>query len=121
MLSAINITQRYGKRVLFEKINLTLDGGKRYGLIGANGAGKSTFLKILAQQIEPTSGEIQVKPNLKVGVLGQNQFAFEQYTLIQTVMMGNKRFFDAYEEKQKLYIEGDFDSEEVKSYLCHHL
>ena len=117
MLSAINITQRYGKRVLFEKINLTLDSGKRYGLIGANGAGKSTFLKILAQQIEPTSGEIQVKPNLKVGVLGQNQFAFEQYTLIQTVMMGNKRFFDAYEEKQKLYIEGDFDSEEVNNRL----
>ena len=77
MLSTVNIVQRYGKRVLFDKISITLDAGKRYGLIGANGAGKSTFLKILSGEIEPTDGEVQIQPNLKMGVLSQNQYAFE--------------------------------------------
>jgi ATPase subunit of ABC transporter with duplicated ATPase domains len=77
VLSTVNIVQRYGKRVLFDKISITLDAGKRYGLIGANGAGKSTFLKILSGEIEPTDGEVQIQPNLKMGVLSQNQYAFE--------------------------------------------
>jgi ATPase subunit of ABC transporter with duplicated ATPase domains len=118
MLSAVNITQRYGKRVLFEKVNHTFDRGKRYGLIGANGAGKSTFLKILSGEIEPTEGEVQIQPGLKMGVLGQNQYAFEDFTLKDTVLYGNKRLYNAQKEKEKLYMEGDFESEEVNNRLA---
>ncbi len=118
MLSTVNLTQRYGKRVLFDKINLTLDVGKRYGLIGANGAGKSTLMKILAGEIEPTDGEIQLQPGLKLGMLGQNQYAFEDFTLKDAVLYGNKKLFDAQKEKEKLYMEGDFESDEVNNRLA---
>ena len=118
MLSAVNVTQRYGKRVLFEKVNHTFDRGKRYGLIGANGAGKSTFLKILSGEIEPTEGEVQIQPGLKLGVLGQNQYASEDFTLKDAVLYGNKRLYDAQKEKERLYMEGDFESEEVNNRLA---
>ena len=118
MLKTINLTQRYGKRVLFENINITLDRGKRYGLIGANGAGKSTFMKILAGQIEPSEGEVVIEPGLKLGVLGQNQYAFEDFTLKDAVLYGNKRLYDAIKEKEKLYAEGDFQSDEVNNRLA---
>ncbi len=118
MLSCHHLTQRYGKRVLFEKIDLTLDKGKRYGLIGANGAGKSTFMKILAVEIEPTEGEVRVQPGLRVGVLGQNQYAFEDFTLKDAVLYGNKRLYDAQKEKEKLYMEGDFEDEAVNARLA---
>ncbi len=117
MLSTVNLTQRYGKRVLFDKINMTLDVGKRYGLIGANGAGKSTFLKILAGEIEQSDGEVQLQPNLKLGVLSQNQYAFEDYTLSDAVLYGNKKLFDAQKEKEKLYMEGDFEDDAVNNRL----
>jgi ATPase subunit of ABC transporter with duplicated ATPase domains len=90
VLSTVNIVQRYGKRVLFDKISITLDSGKRYGLIGANGAGKSTFLKILSGEIEPTDGDIQIQPGLRMGVLSQDQYAFEDFTLMDAVLYGNK-------------------------------
>ena len=118
MLKTINLTQRYGKRVLFENINITLDRGKRYGLIGANGAGKSTFMKILAGQIEPSEGEVVIEPGLKLGVLGQNQYAFEDFTLKDAVLYGNKRLYEAIKEKEKLYAEGDFQSDEVNNRLA---
>ncbi|NPA28202.1 MAG: ATP-binding cassette domain-containing protein [Epsilonproteobacteria bacterium] len=118
MLSTINLAKRYGKKVLFENINLTLDEGKRYGLIGANGAGKSTFMKILAGLEEPSEGEVVIKPGLKLGVLGQNQYAFEDFTLKDAVLYGNKRLFKALKEKEKLYMEGDFESEEVNNRLA---
>jgi len=118
MLSTVNLTQRYGKRVLFEKINLTLDPGKRYGLIGANGAGKSTFMKILAGELEPSEGEVQIQPGAKLGVLSQNQFAFEDFSLKDAVLYGNKKLYEAQKEKEKLYIEGDFDSDEVNNRLA---
>jgi len=118
MLKAIDITQRYGKRVLFDKINLTLDKGKRYGLIGANGAGKSTFLKILSDDIEPTSGEVVLRNGLKMGVLGQNQYAFEDFTLKDAVLYANRRLYDAQKEKEKLYMEGDFEDEAVNNRLA---
>jgi len=118
LLTTVNLTQRYGKRVLFDKINITLDVGKRYGLIGANGAGKSTFIKILSGEIEPTDGEVQLQPGLKLGVLGQNQYAFEDYTLKDAVLYGNKKLFDAQKEKEKLYMEGDFESDEVNNRLA---
>ena len=117
MLSTVNIIQRYGKRVLFDKINITLDRGKRYGLIGANGAGKSTFLKILSGEIEPTDGEVHIQPNLKIGVLGQNQYAFEEFTLKDAVLYGNKRLYNAQKEKEELYISGNFEDDAVNARL----
>ncbi len=117
MLRAINITQRYGNRVLFENINLEFTKGKRYGLIGANGAGKTTFLKILSGEIEPTSGEISVDNGVKIGVLSQNQFAFEDFTLKDAVLYGNKRLYKATKEKEKLYAEGDFENEKINNRL----
>jgi len=117
LLSTVNLTQRYGKRVLFDKINITLDVGKRYGLIGANGAGKSTFLKILAGEIEQSDGEVQLQPGLKLGVLSQNQYAFEDFTLSDAVLYGNKKLFDAQKEKEKLYMEGDFEDDAINNRL----
>ena len=118
MLSTVNLTQRYGKRVLFDKINITLDVGKRYGLIGANGAGKSTFMKILAGEMEPSDGEVQLQPGLKLGMLSQNQYAFEGFTLKDAVLYGNKKLYEAQKEKEKLYMEGDFESDEVNNRLA---
>ncbi|WP_292658435.1 ABC-F family ATP-binding cassette domain-containing protein [Nitratifractor sp.] len=117
MLSTVNLTQRYGKRVLFEKINLTLDPGKRYGLIGANGAGKSTFMKILAGEIEPSEGEVQIQPGAKLGMLGQNQYAFEEFSLKDAVLYGNRRLYEAQKEKERLYMEGNFDDDKVNERL----
>jgi len=117
MLRAVNITQRYGSRVLFENVSLELAKGKRYGLIGANGAGKTTFLKILSGEIEPTSGEIVIDNGLKVGVLGQNQFAFENFTLKDAVLYGNKRLYEAVKEKEKLYNEGNFEDDRINNRL----
>ena len=118
MLSTVNLTQRYGKRILFDKINITLDQGKRYGLIGANGAGKSTFMKILAGELEPTDGEIQIQPGAKLGMLGQNQYAFEDFTLKDAVLYGNRKLYDAQKEKEKLYMEGDFEDDAVNNRLA---
>jgi ATPase subunit of ABC transporter with duplicated ATPase domains len=117
VLSTVNIVQRYGKRVLFDKISITLDAGKRYGLIGANGAGKSTFLKILSGEIEPTDGEVQIQPNLKMGVLSQNQYAFEDFTLRDAVLYGNRKLYDAQKEKNELYMRGDFEDDAVNNRL----
>lgn len=116
MVNVQNLTKRYGNRVLFENINLQLDGGKRYGLIGANGAGKSTFLKILSGEIETTSGEIVIAGDKNVGVLGQNQFAFEEFSIFDAVLYGNKRLYDAVKEKEELYMGADF-SDEVNARL----
>ena len=117
MLSTVNIVQRYGKRVLFDKISITLDGGKRYGLIGANGAGKSTFLKILAGELEPTDGEVRIQPGLRMGVLSQNHYAYEDFTLSDAVLYGNKKLYDAQKEKEELYMTGDFEDDKVNERL----
>jgi ATPase subunit of ABC transporter with duplicated ATPase domains len=118
MIGTVNLTQRYGKRVLFDKISITLDKGKRYGLIGANGAGKSTFMKILSGELEPTDGEVQIQPGAKLGMLGQNQYAFEEFTLKDAVLYGNRRLYDAQKEKEKLYMEGDFEDDAVNNRLA---
>ena len=118
MVEANNITMRFGHQLLFENINLKLDKGKRYGLIGANGAGKTTFLKILSKEIEPTSGNISVENGLRVGVLSQNQYAYEEFTLKDAVMIGNKRLFDAIKEKEELYVTGDFSDDKVNDRLA---
>lgn len=118
MLQTVGLTMQYGSRKLFENINLKLDPHKRYGLIGANGAGKTTFLKILSGEIQQTAGDISIESGLKVGTLGQNQFAFEDFTLFDAVLAGNKRLFDARKEKEKLYEAGDFESDDVNNRLA---
>ena len=105
MVKIVNLKKAFGPRVLFQDINLSLDTGKRYGLIGANGAGKTTFLKMLSGQEDITEGEVQVQSGKKVGVLGQNQFAFENYTLADAVLAGNQRLYDAIKKKEALYLE----------------
>ncbi len=117
MLQTINLTMNYATKKLFENINLKLDAGKRYGLIGANGAGKSTFLKILCKIYEPSSGEVVVNPNARLGVLGQDQYAFEDLSLKDAVLIGNKRLFDAIKEKERLYAEGDLSDDKVNERL----
>ncbi|MCW8954439.1 MAG: ATP-binding cassette domain-containing protein, partial [Sulfurimonas sp.] len=118
MVSVNNLIMRYGNRVLFQDINLKLDRHKRYGLIGANGAGKTTFLKILSGQIDEYEGDISIENGLKVGVLGQNQFAFEDFTIADAVLYGNKRLFDAIKEKEDLYANGDFEDDAVNNRLA---
>jgi len=118
MVNVNNLIMRFGNRVLFQDINLKLDRHKRYGLIGANGAGKTTFLKILSGQIDEYEGDINVENGLKVGVLGQNQFAFEDYTISDAVLYGNKRLYDAIKEKEELYTSGDFEDDAVNNRLA---
>ncbi len=118
MVQIINVTMRFGNRILFENINLKLDRHKRYGLIGANGAGKTTFLKILSGDIEEYEGEVVIENGLKVGVLGQNQFAFEDFTIADAVLYGNKRLYDAIKEKEVLYATGDFEDDAVNNRLA---
>lgn len=108
MVEIRNLTQRFASSLLFEDVSLKLNRGNRYGLIGANGAGKSTFLKILSGEIEPSSGEIAVENGLKIGVLGQDQFAFESFSIKDAVLYGNKRLYDAVKEKEKLYMSEEF-------------
>jgi len=105
MVKIVNLKKAFGPRVLFQDINLSLNAGKRYGLIGANGAGKTTFLKMLSGEEDITEGEVQIQAGKKVGVLGQNQYAFEDFTLADAVLYGNKRLYDAIKEKEKLYLE----------------
>ena len=90
MINAIGVTLRYGKRVLFEDVNIKFSKGNCYGLIGANGAGKSTFLKILSGEIEPSKGEVTMEKTERLSVLKQDHFAFEEYTVMDTVIMGNQ-------------------------------
>lgn len=118
MVTVQNLIMRYGNRVLFQDINLKLDRHKRYGLIGANGAGKTTFLNILSGKINEYEGEVIIPKANKVGVLGQNQFAFENYTIMDAVLYGNKRLYDATKEKEELYITGDFEDDATNNRLA---
>lgn len=111
MVEIKNLTMRFTSQLLFENVNLKLVRGQRYGLIGANGAGKSTFLKILSGDLEANSGEVIFDEGIKIAVLGQDQFAFENYTIKDAVMCANKRLFDALKEKEKLYKSEEFNDE----------
>jgi len=103
MLAANNITQQFGAKPLFENISQKFGGGNRYGLIGANGCGKSTFMKILGGDLEQTSGNVNLDPNERIGKLGQDQFAFEQYSVIDTVIMGHTELWAVKEERDRIY------------------
>ena len=108
MLSVSNLSLRYGKRVLFEDVNLKFTPGNCYGIIGANGAGKSTFLKILSGDIDPNTGEIYITPGERMSVLSQNHFEFDNFQVLQTVMMGNKKLWKIMQEKDAIYAKPDF-------------
>ncbi len=103
MLSARNITLAYGKRVLFDEVNINFTKGNCYGVIGANGAGKSTFLKILSGEIEPNKGVVEISPGERIAVLKQNHFEFDEHTVLNTVLMGHKKMWDLMHEKDAIY------------------
>ncbi|MFN4286833.1 MAG: ABC-F family ATP-binding cassette domain-containing protein [Lacibacter sp.] len=103
MISARNITLAYGKRVLFDEVNINFTKGNCYGIIGANGAGKSTFLKILSGEIEPNKGSVEITPGERIAVLKQNQFEFDEHTVLNTVLMGHKKMWDIMHEKDAIY------------------
>jgi len=108
MLTVSNLSLRYGKRVLFEEVNLKFTPGNCYGVIGANGAGKSTFLKILSGEIDPTGGQVSMNPGARMSVLRQDHFAFDEYPVIDTVIMGNARLLEVIREKDAIYAKPDF-------------
>ena len=112
MLQAINVSLQYGARVLFKDVNLKFTKGNCYGVIGANGAGKSTFLKILSGKLEPNKGEVIVDKTERLSVLNQDQNAFDNESVIRTVLMGNKRLVDIMDEKEALYCKEDFSEED---------
>lgn len=108
MISVNNVTLAYGKRVLFDEVNINFVKGNCYGVIGANGAGKSTFLKIISGEIEPNKGNVDITPGERMAVLNQNQFAFDEETVLNTVMMGHKKMWQVMHEKDALYMKEDF-------------
>lgn len=112
MISARNITLAYGKRVLFDEVNINFVKGNCYGVIGANGAGKSTFLKILSGEIEPNKGTVEITPGERMAVLKQNQFEFDNCTVLNTVLMGHKRLWDVMHERDAIYAKADFTEED---------
>ena len=112
MISANNITLRLGKKALFEDVNIKFTEGNCYGLIGANGAGKSTFLKILSGQIDSTNGEIVITPGQRLSFLEQDHFKYDEYTVLDTVIMGNKRLYEIMKEKEAIYMKEDFTDED---------
>ena len=112
MISANNITLRVGKKALFEDVNIKFTEGNCYGLIGANGAGKSTFLKILSGQLEPTNGDIVITPGQRLSFLQQDHFKYDAYTVLDTVIMGNQRLYEIMKEKDAIYAKEDFTDED---------
>ena len=112
MINVLNVSLRYGSRKLFEDVNIKFTPGNCYGVIGANGAGKSTFLKILAGEVEPNTGEVVIAPNTRMSVLKQDHYQYDDFEVLETVIMGNKRLYDIMKEKDALYAKPDFTDED---------
>ena len=112
MITVSNVGLRFGARKLFEDVNVKFTPGNCYGVIGANGAGKSTFLKILSGEIEPNTGDVHIDANTRMSVLSQNHYEYDDFEVLQTVIMGNKRLFEIMEEKDALYAKVDFSDED---------
>ena len=112
MISANNVTLRIGKKALFEDVNIKFTEGNCYGLIGANGAGKSTFLKILSGQLDSTSGDITITPGQRLSFLQQDHFKYDEFSVQDTVIMGNQRLYDIMKEKDAIYMKEDFSDED---------
>ena len=108
MISTSNVSLRFGGKKLFDDVNVKFTPGNCYGLIGANGAGKSTFLKILAREIEPNTGEVHISPSLNLSMLRQNHYEFDEIPVLKTVLRGNARLFEIITEKDALYAKPDF-------------
>ncbi len=112
MISTHNVSLQYGKRVLFDEVNIKFTPGNCYGIIGANGAGKSTFLKILSGEVTPNSGSVQIEPQKRMAVLKQDHFAYDQSTVLDTVLIGHQKLWDIMQEKDALYAKSDFSEED---------
>lgn len=112
MISTSGITLRFGKKPLFEDVNIKFTPGNCYGLIGANGAGKSTFLKILSGEVEQSSGEVHITPGERLAVLRQNHYEYDEFAVLETVIMGHKRLYEVMKEKDALYAKADFTDED---------
>ncbi len=112
MISVSNLSLRFGKRVLFEDVNIRFTEGNCYGIIGANGAGKSTFMKILSGDIDPTTGKVEISKDQRMSVLKQDHYAFDEYTVLQTVIMGNDVLYKVMQEKDAIYAKEDFSEED---------
>ena len=112
MISANGVTLRVGKKALFEDVNIRFGKGNCYGIIGANGAGKSTFLKVLSGEIEPSKGDVSLDKGERLSVLKQDHFAYEDCTVMDTVIMGNKELYDIMKEKDAIYSKPDFSEED---------
>lgn len=112
MLTVSNLSMRFGKRILFDEVNLVFGQDNCYGIIGANGSGKSTFLKILSGEMDPTTGEVSLEPGTRMSVLKQDHFAFDDFTVLNTVMMGHKNLYDVKSELDNIYAKEDFSDED---------
>ena len=112
MISANNVSLRFGKKALFEEVNIKFTEGNCYGLIGANGAGKSTFLKLLSGELETTTGDVTITPGQRLSVLEQDHFKYDAYTVMDTVIMGNPRLYEVMKEKDAIYAKEDFTDED---------
>ena len=112
MISANNVTLRVGKKALFEDVNIKFTEGNCYGMIGANGAGKSTFLKILSGQLEPTQGDVVITPGERLSFLQQDHFKYDEFPVLDTVIMGNARLYEIMKEKEEIYAKEDFTDED---------
>lgn len=112
MISAVNVSLSYGKRVLFDEVNISFTKGNCYGIIGANGVGKSTFLKILSGEIFPSKGQVEIAPGQRLAVLKQNQFEFDNHTVLNTVLMGHKKLWKLIQDREELYAKADFDEKD---------
>ncbi len=112
MITVNNVTLSFGKRVLFDEVNLSFSKGNCYGVIGANGAGKSTFLKILSGEIDPNKGTVEITPGERMAVLKQNQFEFDEITVLNTVLMGHKKLWEVMHERDAIYAKADFTEED---------
>ncbi|MBK9284849.1 MAG: ATP-binding cassette domain-containing protein [Sphingobacteriaceae bacterium] len=108
MITVTNVSLQYGKRVLFDEVNVKFTPGNCYGIIGANGAGKSTFMKILSGEIDPTKGQVHIMPGQRLSVLKQDHYVYNEFTVLDTVMMGNKRLYQILKEKDAIYAKPDF-------------
>ena len=112
MINVNNLSFNFGGQLLFKDVNLKFTPGNCYGVIGANGAGKSTFLKILCGELEPTKGEVSIPSDVRMSVLKQNHFEFDEFSVLDTIIMGNKRLYSIMKEKDELYAKTDFTDED---------
>src|SRR5690606_33336527 len=112
MINISNLSLRFGKRILFEDVNLKFTTGNCYGIIGANGAGKSTFLKIISGEVDPSTGSVSFTPGERMSVLNQNHYAFDEFTVLETIMMGNQELYKVMKEKDAIYLKDPFTDED---------